>query len=198
MSTQSAAGQKAFTHPTTNSFVSESVGDRRSQPCTTKGCAEAKPILGNESRKRSEPLEKRSFSDQSGSARFTPVDDRRTPTELVMQMLSDSLSDDSANSTLGTNPYKHLYEIHDIKDSEKNNAGEIISYTLCQPLKNTYKCGAKTKVFKGTNTVMVVSADCPSNILELLSYEELTRILTHEELFEIFNTSLQEHRNMNK
>ena len=48
---------RAFTPPTTNSFVSES----------------ALPILGNESRKRSEPLEKRSFSDQSGSARFTPV-----------------------------------------------------------------------------------------------------------------------------
>ena len=71
---------RAFTPPTTNSFVSESAFR----------CAE---ILGNESRKRSlasptegwrckveglsgpptEPLEKRSFSDQSGSARFTPV-----------------------------------------------------------------------------------------------------------------------------
>ena len=46
-------GQGAFTPPTTNSFVSESVGDRRSQPCPTEGCAEALPILGNESRKRS-------------------------------------------------------------------------------------------------------------------------------------------------
>ena len=74
-------------------FVSESVGDRRSQPCTTFGCAEAEPILGNESRKRSsasptegwrckveglsgpptEPLEKLRFSDQSGSARFTTL-----------------------------------------------------------------------------------------------------------------------------
>ena len=59
---RSKPGQGSFTPLTTNSFVSES----------------ALPILGNESRKRSEPLEKRSFSDQSGSARFTPVGGLRT------------------------------------------------------------------------------------------------------------------------
>jgi len=95
------------------------------------------------------------------------------------------------------NPYKHLYEIHDVKDCTKNKKGEIISYTLCQPLVNHYK-SAKTMIFKGTNTVMVVSTDCPSNILELLSLNELRRIFTDEELFEIFNSSLQEHIKMNR
>jgi len=96
-----------------------------------------------------------------------------------------------------TNQYKHLYEIHDIKEFKKNNMGEIISYTLCQPLVNGYN-PAKTMVFEKTNTVMTVTQECPSNILELLSYDELTRIFTNEELFEIFNSSLQEHIHMNK
>jgi len=95
------------------------------------------------------------------------------------------------------NPYKHLYEIHDVKKIVKNNIGEIIKYDLCQPLVNYYKA-PKLMIFENTNTVMIASLDCPPNILEFLSKDELRRIFTDEQLFEIFNTSLQEHINMNK
>jgi len=80
-----------------------------------------------------------------------------------------------------------FYEIHDVKNCEiDETTGQIISYELCKPLVNSYGKGCKTYVFKDTKTIMLVSEDSPPNIIELLPFDQLSRILTDEQLDEMF------------
>ena len=84
--------------------------------------------------------------------------------------------------------YQCLYEIQDVKNCViDDTTGAIIEYELCEPLVNLYKLDVTTYLFKSTRTVMFVSEECPPNIIELLSLDELFRIFTEEEFYEMFN-----------
>ena len=72
--------------------------------------------------------------------------------------------------------------------------GKIIKYDFCEPLVHSYGKGSKTYVFKDTKTIMLVSEDCPPNIIELLPYHQLCRILTDEQLEEIYPTDENVYR----
>jgi len=79
-----------------------------------------------------------------------------------------------------------FYSILSLLKSFFVNSGK---YELCEPLVNSYKKGTNTYYFKGTNTVMIVSKDCPVDIMEILSIDELFRIFTEEEMYKMYNIS---------
>ena len=98
-----------------------------------------------------------------------------------------STSNENESKGMSAEELSKFYEIHDVKNCEiDETTGQIIKYDLCEPLVHSYGKGSITYVFKDTKTVMLVSEDSPQNIIELLPYDQLCRILTHEQLAEMF------------
>ena len=87
----------------------------------------------------------------------------------------------SAISSLSA-PYKHLYEIRNIKEiSIDKNTGNIENISFTEGLVNHYLCGTKVLCFIEKNKVLIMSTECPEDIIDLLSYDELQSILSTEE-----------------
>jgi hypothetical protein len=79
-------------------------------------------------------------------------------------------------------PYKHLYEIRGIKEiSYKNATNEIHSIDLTESLVNSYPEGTEHRIFYKTQKILFLHRNCPANILDLLSLDELREILTDDE-----------------
>ena len=98
-----------------------------------------------------------------------------------------STSNENESKGMSAEELSKFYEIHDVKNCEiDETTGKIISYDLCEPLVNSYGKGSITYVFKDTKTIMLVSKDCPQNIMELLPFDQLGRIINQEQLDEMF------------
>ena len=83
-------------------------------------------------------------------------------------------------------PYKHLYEIRGIKEIIYENATNEIQYIdLIEPLVNAYPDGTEYRIFHNTQKILFLHTDCPPNILDLLSLDELREILTDDEFDDI-------------
>jgi hypothetical protein len=83
-------------------------------------------------------------------------------------------------------PYKHLYEIRGVKEVIYENATNEIQYIdLIEPLVNAYPDGTEYRIFHNTQKILFIHTDCPPNILDLLSLDELREILTNDEFDDI-------------
>jgi hypothetical protein len=89
-------------------------------------------------------------------------------------------------------PYKHLYEIRGIKKIVYNKTtNEIHSIDLTEPLMNSYPDSTEYRIFYDTHKILFMHRDCPPNILDLLSLDELRKILNDREFDNICQSMMK-------
>jgi len=93
-------------------------------------------------------------------------------------------------------PYKHLYEIRNIKNIEYDLCtGKItnIYFYEDEPIVNTYRDGYHLEIFLKTNKALLRAKECPTNIFDMFSFDELSSLLTDEE-FDIFCQTVMQQK----
>ena len=87
--------------------------------------------------------------------------------------------------------YKHLYEIRSIQRVEfDEESNQITDFVLAEPMVNSYNKGANVKLFINTKKVIIMSNECPDNILDMLSLEELHELLTEKEYYDLCHLTI--------